>query len=111
MKNLVDYINEQLAINEGGLESDKFLLATAEDNSKAAKELEEDWADAILTSTDPHIFLYALPKDTAEAMKETHGDDMTLYVIPVREYPYLNNFEDAYQDGDVTVDDLDVYNI
>lgn len=111
MKNLVDYINEQLTINEGGLESDKFLLATAKDNSKAAKELEEDWADAILTSTDPHVFLYALPKDTAEAMKETHGDDMTLYVIPVRDYPYLNNFEDAYQDGDVIVDDLEVYDI
>lgn len=111
MKSLVEFINEQLYINEGGLESDKFLIVTAANNSKAAKELEEDWLDASLMSTDSHVYLYALPKETAEAMKETHGEDVTLYVIPVKEYPYLNNFEDAFQDGDVIVDELEEYTV
>lgn len=111
MKSLVQFIKEQNAIKEASLESTKFLLVTAKNDSKASKDLQEDWADAILTTTDPTVFLYAIPVDTAEALKDTYKDDVTLYIIDPAKYPNLSDFEDAFGEGEVLVDDLEEYTV
>lgn len=109
MRNITTYITEKLKINKNIKVEEIYEKPLSKDYvfivayNQAYNDLSDVYSDSLVSTESGDHDGFIVPRLTGESFIE--HNDTTVYRIP-NKYKYLEDFEEAYQNGECSIEDL-----